>query len=976
MGMVAAEMSEEASDDYEEITEPQKSSEDGKNRSKTWKRSNKIVNTATLFVGDNEQLALKGSQIAIKVDGIRARVLIDCFFYNDNDQQLEGTFKMRLPQGASPYYFAFGESILLDGDKRKDSIPFIDQEALVFSEEKIREMRSNSWSVPKVARVVEKEKAAFAYGQTVRRRVDPALAEWAGADVYNCKVYPLMPNKLHRIVIGYDVNLTAIDDDWVYNFSIPKVDCPLVLDVEVAKIKEVSFKITPDIKMQSEKSTETFRMVNPKEEEIEIRYQDSKNIALQSPKIEGQPSYFASSITPVLPPSSKVEISDNAIIALDVSLSSNPDKFNVWLQLTEAILVNNPNTIKKFTVMLFNIETFWWKKELVENTPENVKAFLEYAHQIALEGASDINFALSTISNAEWTKNTSNTIFLMSDGADTWGESDAYKMAGHLTNNERVFAYNTGMSGTSLSTLNHLTRSSGGALFSVTGEDEIQKVSTAFATVPWRIDQISIPDTQDILIAGRPDYIYEGQRLLITGRGTISKGTKVHLEVSQNNSMKEIEMEINTSIDSELTSRVYGQIATGILEEFDYVTEKKSIAYAKHFKIPGKTCSLLMLDTEEDYNAYNIRATEDAYVVASTTVQETLLVVLKDIKELLGSSKNTFKQWIEHLANTDGMDFTIPASLEILVDKTPEANFSIIQKELECASIYKKEIPTQFSDSLLQPKLNYDVVSEEANRRLEKYGASDALKVISSLVEKNPGNTVLARDVGFTALDWGLNEQAYYLFKRVLTTRPYEPQTYQAIAKSLANIENYELSLLYYEIAITAKWDPRFGEFRRIVALEYLNLLGQIKDRANFALATYATSRYKTLRSEFKEEYADLMLVISWNTDNTDIDLHVVEPTGEECYYQNNTTKIGGYMTADVTQGYGPEMYILQDAKKGEYEVKVKYFASNRNRTSTRTKVYATIYKNWGKKNESARTKVITLEDNKEMHNILTVVID
>ncbi len=79
-------------------------------KSKTWKRSNKIANTTSLFIGDNEELPLKGSQIAVSIDGYRARVLIDCFFYNDKEISLEGTFKMKLPQGATPYYFAFGES--------------------------------------------------------------------------------------------------------------------------------------------------------------------------------------------------------------------------------------------------------------------------------------------------------------------------------------------------------------------------------------------------------------------------------------------------------------------------------------------------------------------------------------------------------------------------------------------------------------------------------------------------------------------------------------------------------------------------------------------------------------------------------------------------------------------------------------------------------------------------------------------------
>ena len=93
------------------------------------------------------------------------------------------------------------------------------------------------------------------------------------------------------------------------------------------------------------------------------------------------------------------------------------------------------------------------------------------------------------------------------------------------------------------------------------------------------------------------------------------------------------------------------------------------------------------------------------------------------------------------------------------------------------------------------------------------------------------------------------------------------------------------------------------------------------------------------------------------------------------CYYSNKKTEIGGTITDDVTQGYGPEMYLIKDAKRGKYQVKAKYFSSNRNRTSTRTKVFVKIYKNWGKKKETVVSKTITLEENKEMHDIFEVVL-
>ena len=120
---------------------------------------------------------------------------------------------------------------------------------------------------------------------------------------------------------------------------------------------------------------------------------------------------------------------------------------------------------------------------------------------------------------------------------------------------------------------------------------------------------------------------------------------------------------------------------------------------------------------------------------------------------------------------------------------------------------------------------------------------------------------------------------------------------------------------------------------------------------------------------------ADILVTITWNTDSTDVDLHVIEPSGEECYFGHTTTRSGGRLTRDVTQGYGPEMYVLPEAPAGDYQVRAKYFASDVNRASARTKVYSTITRNFGRPDEEVESKVVTLETGKDMHDLMTVTV-
>jgi uncharacterized protein YfaP (DUF2135 family) len=73
----------------------------------------------------------------------------------------------------------------------------------------------------------------------------------------------------------------------------------------------------------------------------------------------------------------------------------------------------------------------------------------------------------------------------------------------------------------------------------------------------------------------------------------------------------------------------------------------------------------------------------------------------------------------------------------------------------------------------------------------------------------------------------------------------------------------------------------------------------------------------------------DLSVVLSWDTDGTDLDLHVTDPAGEECFYRHKETVAGGRLDVDDTDGFGPEVFTLANAIEGEYLVRVKYFSSH-----------------------------------------------
>ncbi len=950
----------------------------------TWKRSELVPNTSRLMIGDKEELALQGMQARVRIDGFRARVYIDCYYYNDRDRPFEGNFQLRLPNDASPFFFAFGETAF----KAPEGAP---DRPLFYTLEEAQQMGANptdvmhhraaTWSQPKEARVVPQEKAAYAYRETVRRAVDPALMEWSGAGIFSARVFPLAPKKLHRVVMGYDVDLLRAGGDLVYALDLPSGVREIVADLEVEEIPGVAVSLEPKAGPFKAGGRAYYRFEKPEARTLTVRLAAAGPVLLTGTDPKTGP-YFAARFRPELPAEAAAGAGSScALFLVDASLSSNPERFGVWLKLMKAILDGNRDAIRSFDVLFFNIEAFAWREAFVENSPANVDALMRFADTLALEGATDLGAALEKASG-HWgpagDKQAPRDLFLLSDGSPTWGEGDLHALSNRLKGRrvKSLFAYTTGLAGTDTRVLEHLARESGGAVFSVVGEAVIAKAATAHRARPWRIEGVEVKGGSDLLLAGRPKTVFPGQELTLVGRGEVGAGAVAVLKLQRGTEIKSLPVTFSSALPSDLAPRLYGQVATGQLESLAEATEETSKAYATHFRVTGRTCSLLMLETEEDYKRFNIKPEEDAFVVKATPASDAVVKALASIGEALGDPKAGFLAWLKKMEGMPGVEFKVPAALRLALDGMPAAAFAVVPPPLDCTLRTRQGVPGAIQEQLASRQLDYDALTGEAVRRLKDLGPADALKALSSLVENSPGDGVLARDVGFSAMEWGLGGQAVHLFRRVAASRPWEPPTYHAMALALAEMKQADLALAYYEVGLAGKWDGRFGEFRKILGQDYLRFLRRIgSGELKTSVPEYAKARLETVGAEFDAGKSDLRVVIAWNTDGTDVDLHVVEPTGEECYYKNTKTKIGGEITADVTQGYGPEMYVIRKARPGSYAVRVKYFSSDRNRASARTKVYATVIEKEGTPQEKVTRKVVALADGKEMHDIATVTV-
>jgi uncharacterized protein YfaP (DUF2135 family) len=88
---------------------------------------------------------------------------------------------------------------------------------------------------------------------------------------------------------------------------------------------------------------------------------------------------------------------------------------------------------------------------------------------------------------------------------------------------------------------------------------------------------------------------------------------------------------------------------------------------------------------------------------------------------------------------------------------------------------------------------------------------------------------------------------------------------------------------------------------------------------------------------------ARLRVVLSWDSDGTDFDLHVVSPDGQHVFYGNRAVPNGGALDVDVTTGYGPEIYATPSPLKGVYHVFVNYYGSGPGRQEVSTAQVAIV---------------------------------
>jgi hypothetical protein len=254
----------------------------------------------------------------------------------------------------------------------------------------------------------------------------------------------------------------------------------------------------------------------------------------------------------------------------------------------------------------------------------------------------------------------------------------------------------------------------------------------------------------------------------------------------------------------------------------------------------------------------------------------------------------------------------------------------------------------------------------------------DSEEFLLSALDLPVANEETAAMVAERLMRHGGVDRAIWLLERAAEQSDYLPQTRRTLALALAARSarpdatqaraDLERAIGLLNEVVMGSWSGNYEGIEMVSLMEVNALL----PRARAA----GLRRFPLDERLQKLLDVDLRVVIEWNTGATDMDLWVDEPNGERAFYSNPRTAIGGRLSNDITDGYGPEEYLLRRAAKGEFRISVNVYETDVINPNGSTVVTARLYRNFGRPGQSEQTlEIELLPDDKGEKRVGTFIV-
>lgn len=203
-----------------------------------------------------------------------------------------------------------------------------------------------------------------------------------------------------------------------------------------------------------------------------------------------------------------------------------------------------------------------------------------------------------------------------------------------------------------------------------------------------------------------------------------------------------------------------------------------------------------------------------------------------------------------------------------------------------------------------------------------------SLRILMDAVEFINSESGVYRILAKKLQVWQRPDLAEKILMKAIRTSP-EPQNRLELGHLYAQLGKITEARLQLDNALNNPQTSQYAGLHQIIQSELSRLM--------------KVSEGRSIQID-NDDRSGLTVLLSWDTNYTDIDLHVVEPGGEEVFYSHNTSAAGGYLQADNTAGYGPEIYTIAKPQSGEYKVRIRYYGNDRTSAAQSATGIVTIY--------------------------------
>jgi Ca-activated chloride channel family protein len=924
---------------------------------------------------DASPIQVQRISVSADISGALAETTVRMVFFNPNSRQLEGNLQFPLLDGQRVTAFALD----IEGAMRP--------------------------AVP-----VEKAKGRAVFEAIERRRVDPGLLEITEGNNFKLRIFPIPPGGTRSVEIKYAESLTRHGRQWEYRLPLaygPVGEFDLALKVNDGASAPVVDGAWQDLHFAlTDKAWQAraTRMGSNGAGTLTVGINVSAASRVYRQERAGE-AYFVAEI-PVASTSTRRPAPRTIGLLWDSSGSginrareaelAELDRYFSALGQVEVRLIRLRDRADK--PLMFNVRNGDWhalRRELEATVYDGASALADWQVQ------SDVDQYL-----------------LFSDGLVNYGNARFPQLGAH----QHLFALNSAASSDS-ARLSALAIQSGGALIEV-DPAKPGAASNALLFEEARVEQFSATGASDLVLES-PNAI--GGMVRVAGRLLPASG-QLSLTVANAGKSERINVALDGAMQEHpLAANLWASLRLRALEA-DFELHRGEIGrLGRKFGIPTRETSLIVLERLDDYLRYDIEPPAmyaDAYkqlrMVRGDGLAQNrskhLESVLRMFEQRQAWWERTFPKQapaVKYLpkpevlmedarrelsatirdksARSDGMNFSAPAPApapmvsnyssqsgalrfaDNLAKKkdngtdtgSSQAPIGIALRKWVANAPYMNRLRGAAPDKVyalyLDEKPSYPNSSafmlDVADILIDKGQRDLALRVLSNLAEMDLENRAVLRILGYRLLQAGAPQLAVPVFEKVLRLAEEEPQSWRdlGLAQAAAGDTQKAIDNLYE--VVLRPWDGRFPEIENIVLAEMNAIVAAAKKPLNLSRIDPRLLKNLPL---------DLRVVLTWDADNSDMDLWVTDPNGEKCFYGQALTTQGGRMSRDFTGGYGPEEFSLREAKPGKYRIETNYYGNRQQVLAGATTLQVKLFSAFGTPRQKEQVITLRLKDRSE----------